>query len=76
MIILKNGSKTGKDGLHLYTKYHDAVMLRKKLPLTIYVENLTKSENRKWMSNRPEIEPQGMGPRVNVLCQISRGCDK
>jgi hypothetical protein len=46
------------------------------LPLTIYVENLTKSVNRKWISNRPEIESQSMGPRINAVCQISKGCDK
>jgi hypothetical protein len=27
--IYKNGSKTEKAGLHLYTKYHEAVMLQK-----------------------------------------------
>jgi hypothetical protein len=42
------------------------------LPSTINVENLTKLANRKWMSDRPEIEPHGMG----AVCQISRCCDK
>jgi hypothetical protein len=36
----------------------------------------TKSANRKWMSDRPEIESQGMGPHVNAVCQISKGCDR
>jgi hypothetical protein len=27
----ENGSKTEKAGLHLYTKYHDAVILQKKI---------------------------------------------
>jgi hypothetical protein len=38
---LINGSKTEKAVLHLYIKNHDAVMLRKKLQLTINIENLT-----------------------------------
>jgi hypothetical protein len=29
----KNGSNTEKAGLHLYTKYHDAVILRKKFTI-------------------------------------------
>jgi hypothetical protein len=54
-------------GLHLYTKYLEAVIVRKFLPLTMNVENLAKSVNRKGMSNRPEIESQGMGSRGNVV---------
>jgi hypothetical protein len=39
--------------------------------------NLTiKWKNRKWMSDRPEIESHGIGPCVNAVCQTSRGCDK
>jgi hypothetical protein len=40
------------------------------------VENLTKSVNRKWISNTPEIESHIMGPCVDVVYQISKGCDK
>jgi hypothetical protein len=36
-------------------------------PLTINVENLTKSVNRKWMSDRPEIESHSMGPYEAML---------
>jgi hypothetical protein len=50
-------------------------MVTKILQLTINVENLTKSPNRKWMCNRPEIESHGMGPRVNAVYLISRGCE-
>jgi hypothetical protein len=46
------------------------------LPLTIYVENLTKLANRKWMSDRPEIKSYGMGPCVDAVYQITKGCDK
>jgi hypothetical protein len=42
------------------------MMLRKNLTMTINVENLTKSVNRKWMS---KIESHGMGPRVNVYAK-------
>jgi hypothetical protein len=38
------------------------------LPMTINVENLTKPLNRKWMSDRPEINSHSMGPRVNAVC--------
>jgi hypothetical protein len=31
--LIKNGSKTEKAGLHLYTKYHEAVMLRKEFTI-------------------------------------------
>jgi hypothetical protein len=40
------------------------------------VENLTKSANRKWMRDRSEIESHSMGPCVDAVYQISRGCDK
>jgi hypothetical protein len=67
----------------LYTKYQEAVISscwdncnENFLPFTINFENVTKSKNRNWMSYRPEIEPHGMGPRVNVILQISKGCDK
>jgi hypothetical protein len=42
----------------------------------LYVENLTKSANRKWESYRPEIESHSMGPCDNAVYQISKGCDK
>jgi hypothetical protein len=32
-LSFKNGSKTEKAGLHLYTKYHEALMLRKKISI-------------------------------------------
>jgi hypothetical protein len=51
MYFNKNGSKAKLIGLHLHTKYHEAMML----PLTINGEHLTKSVNRKWMSDRPEL---------------------
>jgi hypothetical protein len=41
-----------------------------------YKKKLTKSVNRKWISDRPEIESHDMGLCVNAVCQISRGCDK
>jgi hypothetical protein len=66
-----------------YAKYQEAMISNCRencyenfLPLTTNVENLTKSVNRKWMSNRPEIESHGMGQCVNAVCQIPRGCDK
>jgi hypothetical protein len=70
--------------LMLYAKYQEAVIsscweenfYEHFLPLTINVKNLTKSVNRKWISHRPEIESHGMGPCVNAVCQILRGCDK
>jgi hypothetical protein len=40
------------------------------------VENLTKSANRKWMRDRPEIESHSMRPCVDAVYQISKGCDK
>jgi hypothetical protein len=65
------------------SKYQEAVTsscwekcYKKFLPLTIYVENITKLVNRKWISHRPEIESHSMGPCVNAVCQILRGCDK
>jgi hypothetical protein len=69
--------------LMLYAKYQEAVISSCRencyenfLLLTINVENLTKSANRKWMSDRPEIEFYIMRPHVYDVCQISRGCDK
>jgi hypothetical protein len=44
--------------------------------LTINVENLTKSINRKWISDIPEIKSHSMGACGNAVSQISRGCDK
>jgi hypothetical protein len=58
---IKNGSKTEKAGLHLYIKFYEAVLLRKKIPMTINVENLAEWVNRKWMSYTPEIESHDMG---------------
>jgi hypothetical protein len=73
--MIKNGSKTEKAVLHMYTKYHEAVKCYSNfLPLTIDVENLTKSVNRKWISNRPEMVSHNMGPYVNAVNHISRGC--
>jgi hypothetical protein len=61
----------------MYTKYHEAVNCYLNiLALTIDVENLTKSVNRKWMSNRPEMECHNMGPHVNAVNHKSRGCGK
>jgi hypothetical protein len=52
----------------LYAKYQEAVIsscwencYENLLPLIINVENLTKSINRRWMSNRPEIRSHSMG---------------
>ena len=45
-------------------------LLRKFPTIDHYVENITKSVNRKWMSDRPEIESHDMGPRVNAVYQI------
>jgi hypothetical protein len=75
---MKNGSKTEKAGLHMYTKYHEAVMLLKfsTTVLTIDVENLTWLVNRKRMSIRPEMESHNMGPHVNAVNHISRSCGK
>jgi hypothetical protein len=56
----------------MFTKYHEAVnCFLNFLPLTIDVENLTKSVNRKWMSNRPEMESNNMGPHVNAVNHIA-----
>jgi hypothetical protein len=64
------------------TKYQEAVICScwencygNFLPFTINVENLTKSENRKWMSHIPEIISHGMWLHVNAVYQISRGCE-
>jgi hypothetical protein len=69
MTLKINGSTTEKAGLHMFTKYHEAVM-------AIDVENLTKLVNREWMSTRPELESHNMGPHANVVNHISRGCGK
>jgi hypothetical protein len=57
-----------KARLRMCTKYHEAVYCYLNLlSLTIDVENLIKSVNRKWMSNRPEMESHKMGPHVNAV---------
>jgi hypothetical protein len=44
--------------------------------MNINVENLSKSVNMIWMSDRPRLKSHGMGPHVNAVCQISRDCVK
>jgi hypothetical protein len=69
--------------LMMYAKYQETVIsscwknwYEIFLSLTINVENLTKSVNRKWMSDRPEMESHSMGAYDNAVCLISTGCDK
>jgi hypothetical protein len=61
--------------LYTGTIYQEAVVAEKKcyetfLPLTINVENLTKSVKRKWMKDSPEIDSYCMGPCVTAVYQI------
>jgi hypothetical protein len=39
-------------------------------------KNVTKLVNRKCIGNSFETKSHAMGPLVNAVCQIARGCDK
>jgi hypothetical protein len=64
--------KTKKAGLHLYTKYHETVMLLKFSS----IDDLTKSLDRWCINDRLLIDSHVMGHNVYAVYQIITSCDK